>query len=162
MLVSRKVYDGAHVQSTGIPALDRSSRRQDRQGYASSVEALEWSELSADALHAIADNALTLEMLDLCRSLIEHALQRFPEDARFLDLQRILAPAKILGSSPASGVEDRAASRQWLRDNQHRFPGLWIAVKDGKLLGAAKRLDELRPTIQAEGAEGTLVVRVLS
>ena len=148
---------------TGIATLDRSANRRDRTGFVLTVGALDWTQLSAEELNAAMENALTLEALPLARRLAECGQQRFPEDSRFPELLRLTAPAKLVGTSPASGGGPGAeATRRWLRENQHRYPGKWIAVKDGVLRGAEDELSTLRATIEAAGARGAFVVRVLS
>jgi hypothetical protein len=148
---------------TGITMLDRSVQRQDRAGFVRTVEAMDWSELSAKPLYAILENAATLEALPLARRLAAHGQQRFPADPRFSEAERALAPPKPLGTSPASGGKHgRAATWAWLEANEHRYPGKWIAVRDGVLLGAEDDFALLQPKLDEAGREGTLVVQVLA
>ncbi len=146
------------MQPTGIPTIDRSFRRQDRSGFARSVEEMNLESVSADALYAVIHHALSLELVRLARDLTAHGLHRYSNDRRFPEMARILAPPEVSRGSAASQVDSRAASRAWLKANQHQYPGLWLAVCDGQLLGTARTLAELRPRLS--GLEGVLTVRV--
>jgi len=57
--------------------------------------------------------------------------------------EKVLAPAKILGTSPAS-ESDRSVELRWLRENGRQYRGQWVAVLDDELLAHAGTYVELR------------------
>jgi hypothetical protein len=50
----------------------------------------------------------------------------------------------------------------WFREHASQYRGQWVAVREGKLLGAAESLEDLKTVIgQGEDAVSTVVTRVL-
>jgi hypothetical protein len=76
------------------------------------------------------------------RRLVLEARQRFPEDPALARWHELLSPAKLLGRSPASGV-DRTAEIQWLDTYGPAYKGEWLAVSGNRLLGHSRNLQEL-------------------
>jgi hypothetical protein len=82
------------------------------------------------------------EHVSAARRLVQEARQRFPEDPTLARWHELLSPAKLLGRSPASGV-DRTAEIRWLDTYGPAYKGEWLAVSGDQLLGHSKSLQEL-------------------
>ena len=82
------------------------------------------------------------EHVSSARRLIQEARQRFPEDPALARWHELLSPAKVLGRSPASGI-DRTAEIRWLDTHGPAYKGEWLAVAGDQLLGHSKSLQEL-------------------
>lgn len=50
---------------------------------------------------------------------------------------------------------------QWLKEHWDDYPGEWVAVRDGELLGHADTLDELERQIGDIRASGALITRII-
>ncbi len=78
----------------------------------------------------------------LARSLAVEGARRFPEHVQLRKMAHILAP-----SMPArvGGPADPAvqADMDWLNAHWDEYRGRWVAIRNGKFLGAAKVLDDL-------------------
>jgi len=73
----------------------------------------------------------------------------------------VLAPPQILGTHPAKPTS-LSASQEWLKNNATQYKGKWVAVGNGKLLGAATSLKELQKQTTTLGQNpGTIIVKVL-
>jgi hypothetical protein len=82
------------------------------------------------------------EHVSSARRLVQEARQRFPEDAALARWHELLSPARLLGRSPASGV-DRTAEIRWLDAHGPAYKGEWLAVLGNQLLGHSRSLQEL-------------------
>ncbi|HEX3131924.1 MAG TPA: DUF5678 domain-containing protein [Thermoanaerobaculia bacterium] len=86
------------------------------------------------------------------RRLVLEARQRFPEDPVLARWQELLSPAKLLGRSPASGV-DRSAEIQWLDTYGSDYKGEWLAVSGSRLLGHSRNLQELVSRLESGSSQ---------
>ncbi len=80
----------------------------------------------------------------------------YPEDAELAQMAHILAPPKVLGTSPANPT--RYLDQQWLQRHAHEYRGQWLALKDGTLLAAAPTAKQLKTMLPP--MNGILVTRV--
>lgn len=86
------------------------------------------------------------------RRLVQEARQRFPEDPALARWHELLSPAKLLGRSPASGV-DRTVEIQWLDTYGPAYKGEWLAVSGSRLLGHSRNLQELVSMLEGNPAQ---------
>lgn len=80
----------------------------------------------------------------------------YPEDAELAKMAYILAPPKVLGTSPAN--PSTSLDLEWLRRHAVEYQGQWVALNKGQFLAAApsaRALKALLPPIQ-----GVFVTRV--
>lgn len=135
---------------------------QERQAFSDLVAAVDWPARMPNELLKALDLALYLGMARLAMKLAALAGQLFPEHERAQSAARVIRPAEVVGSSPASGQGLRA-SAEWFHQHAAEYRGQWVAVRDGQFLGAAPTLQELRPLIgEGEDATNTLVTKVLA
>jgi hypothetical protein len=59
-------------------------------------------------------------------------------------------PKAMIGKS--SSKENMKEDARWLRDNSEKYGGMWIALKNGKLLGAHESRIKLRHTLKQTAA----------
>lgn len=95
------------------------------------------------------------------RRLVEEG--RVPEARRIVaaggeglsDWASVLEPPRVIGRRPARGRDDFDANVRWLRANADRFPGQWLALADGQLLGADASRLALHRKLESEGKLGS-------
>lgn len=90
------------------------------------------------------------------RHLSAEGYRLYPEDAELAKMARILAPPKVLGTSPAN--PSTGLDLEWLRRHATEYQGQWVALNKGEFLAAAPSahaLKTLLPHIQ-----GIFVTRV--
>lgn len=90
------------------------------------------------------------------RQISAEGHQLYPEDAELAKMARILAPPKLLGTSPAN--PSRRLDQEWLRHHAHEYRGQWLALKDGVLVAAAPTAQQLKSLVPE--MNGVLVTRV--
>ncbi len=147
--------------STPIILLEESARAADRRAFAALAEAIDWSAHQPDELTTAIDLALSLEMASLAIELAQLGGRLFPNHERVQRAARVLAPPVVRAVRPprARGL---SASMAWFDEHASQYRGLWVAVREGQLLGAAVSLEELMPVIgEGEDAASTVVTRVL-
>ncbi len=91
------------------------------------------------------------EHVSSARSLIQEARRRFPKDPALARWAELLSPARLIGRSPASGV-DRTPEIRWLDAHGSRYPGEWVAVSGDRLLGHSRSLQELKALLARTSA----------
>jgi hypothetical protein len=80
------------------------------------------------------------------RRLVAEALREGSTEPGLAHWAEVLAPAKVLGSHPATG-SDLEAEIRCLNEHAGDYKGQWVAVLGEKLLAHAETLDELRKQI---------------
>ena len=141
--------------------LAESIRAGNHRQFVSLVEAIDWSTRRPEELAKAIDLALSVEMAGLAIKLAQLGGRLFPDHERIQRAAQVLAPpvARVVRLPRA---RELAASRAWLREYADQYRGRWVAVREGKLLGAAISLEELTSVIdQGEDALSTIVTKVL-
>lgn len=118
------------------------------RAFADLVERVDWAACSPDDLTAAID-------------LAQLGGRLFPNHERVQRAAQVLAPpvARVTHLPPARGLDD---SRAWLREHAGEYEGQWVAVREGRLLGAAYSFAAIKPLIgEGEDAVSTIVTRVL-
>jgi hypothetical protein len=82
------------------------------------------------------------------RRLVAEALRDDVNEPGLKQWAEVLAPAKILGSHPATGTDIRLDIR-WFDEHRHEYKGQWVAVARGELLAHAESYEDLRAKLAA-------------
>ncbi len=128
--------------------------------FASLVAEIEWPVRRADEIASAIDLALSMELAPLAMELAQLGGSLFPDDLRLQRAAHVLAPpvARVVPSQAPSGLQ---VSRDWLRNHAAEHRGQWVAVRDGRLLGKAKTLIELRAQVDvSEDPRSTIITKV--
>lgn len=149
------------IQNAPILLLDFLARENDQQTFKLLVDGILWSRHQPkDLLHAI-DLALDIGLSSLAIDLAYRGADLFPRHERIQQAARVLAPP-IVYTEPGQDLRGVDESKAWLKEHAREYRGQWIAIRDGRLLGAATALNELNPIIGTrEDASRTLVTKVL-
>lgn len=134
---------------------------RDYRAFADLVERVDWAARSPDDLTAALDLALSMEMSRLAIDLAQLGGRLFPDHERVQRAAYVLAPpvARVTHLPPARGLDD---SRAWFREHAGEYKGQWVAVREGRLLGATCSFAAIKPLIgEGEDAVSTIVTRVL-
>jgi hypothetical protein len=107
---------------------------------------ISWEETPEDYVARLRD-LVEREHVSSARKLVQEARQRFPRDSGLARWHELLSPAKLLGRSPASGL-DRTAEIGWLDAHGPAYKGEWVALSGDQLLGHSRSLKELRGILQ--------------
>ncbi len=87
------------------------------------------------------------ERIREARALVKEALLNNPSEPGLQGWSEVLAPAKILGTRPASDF-DRSAEIRWLEEHWQEYRGQWVALLHDQLL-AHGTLDEVTAQLNA-------------
>jgi hypothetical protein len=145
-------------------AIEEAAAREDRRALSSLAEKVDWRSRPPDDLIRAIQSCLFLDMVLLARELAYEGRRLFPNDKRLEQWAIVLAPAKVIGTRPASAnAIGLKASQRWFENNSSQYKGKWVAVRDGNLLGVAPTLKELYDQIGRDPKpSGTIIVQVLS
>ncbi len=80
------------------------------------------------------------------RRVLAEALQAGSTEPRLANWERLLAPGKVLGFSPAAS-SDRSAELGWLATHGKKYRGEWVAVLEDQMLAHSKSYAELRAAL---------------
>jgi len=76
------------------------------------------------------------------RRLLAEALERGDHDEDLSNWQRLLAPGRVLGTSPELDP-DRTPELTWLDNHWREFQGQWVALAEDRLLAHSAVLEEV-------------------
>lgn len=148
-------------QQDEIASLQEYAASGDYRAFGELVERIDWVTRSPDDLTTAIDLTLSMGMSRLAMELAQLGGRLFPDHERVQLTAQVLAPpvARVTHLPRARGLDD---SREWLREHAGEYKGQWVAVREGRLLGAAYSFDVIKPLIgEGEDAASTIVTRVL-
>lgn len=136
------------------------NHQQSGGAFVAAVNAVEWSNQPAEAIRAVIELALNIEAVRIARQLAEVGHRAYPEDAWLKRATVVLAPPKIIGTSPAR--PGQKATMLWLQDHAHEYYQQWVAVRDGVFLGAGETRQGLVEKLGSIAHErGTVITRIV-
>jgi len=142
--------------------LEAAVQANNHGAFLAQLEGVDWSAHTPDDLLRAIQLALSLNLVWPGRDLAAQGLRLFPDHEPLRRAARVFEPPTTRMSRNSAPPKGTKESHNWMRDHAHEYRGQWIAVNQGRLLGAARTLDELRPLIdQAESPSSTIVTKVL-
>ena len=142
-------------------ALEIAAARDDRRGFTRLAQEMRWDTAQAEDLWRVINLALTLDLAPLAMELAQKGRQIFHDSQQLRQAADVLRPPVVVGRRPAQGDHGQA-SRAWLAQHSHEYPGQWVAVRDGALLGVSSTLKDLYQQIGPDtDTPDTIVVKVL-
>ena len=100
------------------------------------------------------------EEVGAARRLVAEALREGSTEPGLANWEKLLAPGKVLGFSPATGSDLRAEIR-CLDEHAKEYRGQWVAVLGEKILAHAETLEELRTKLAELALPGRPLVHFL-
>lgn len=151
------------AQNPLLLAIEEAAAKEDRAAISRSAKFADWKSHGPDDLIRVIQACLSLDMVLLGRELAYEGRHLFPNDKRIEQWANVLAPARVVGTRPASGnAAGLEASHRWFQNNSGKYKGQWIAVRHGELLGAAPTLEKLYALIGPEKrTHETIIVKAL-
>ncbi len=145
-----------------LATLKRSAYAQDGYTFLDAIEGVDWSARPVEHILKAIDMALLVGASRLAMKLAQESVRLFPDDPRCQWSARVIAPARVVGTSPASG-RNRRATYEWLRRNAKHYRKQWVGVRDdGTLVASAPSYPELKVLLkEEEDLGGILVTKVL-
>lgn len=141
--------------------LEEKAQANDPRAFAALAEAIDWSVHPPDELLRAIDLALSLELAALAIELAQQGAHLYPEHERLQRAAQVLAPPSVRAVKRMPATE-LGASTAWLREHSSDHRGQWVAVRKGKLLGAAPSLRELRSIIgQTDDRTSIVITKML-
>jgi hypothetical protein len=102
--------------------------------------------------------ALAAEDYYGARTLAEQAHREHPDDPELATAARVLAPPRVLRDDLPPDPAIRV-NMDWMEREAANYPGQWVAVKDGKVVGVAPTVRELKQRVA--NLKGLFVVKVV-
>jgi hypothetical protein len=154
----------SHVTRARRPSrysLEEAAAHDDRRVFTRLAQETNWNTVQAEELWRAIRLALALDLAPLAMELAQKGKQIFPDSQQLQQAAYVLRPPVVVGTRPARG-DHGETSRVWLAQHSHEYPGQWVAVRDGALLGVSSTLKDLCQQIGPEtDTPDTLVVKVL-
>ena len=86
------------------------------------------------------------------RALVAEAVAKGVQEEKLRHWQEVLAPAKILGTSPAD-EPDRTDDFHWIKSHWQEYRGQWVALFGGQLLAHGDSLGDVLDHLRSTGQE---------
>lgn len=152
---------GLNTRSGPMILLERVARSGNVETFTVLVQSVDWATRLPDDLALAVTLSLKLELIILAEELAQIGRKIFPNNEKFLQLVDVLSPptVKAVKQAPIKGLKE---SNAWIRENADQYRGRWVAILEGKLLGSASSLRELKQTIGEEvDPSQTIITRIL-
>jgi hypothetical protein len=146
------------LEKTPLAMLEEYARTAEKRRFAAVADTVDWAQYRPAELIRVIDLALSLELVTLAIKLAQQGRRLFPQDEQVQQAAQVLAPPVVreIESRPPDTLN---ISIDWLRHHANQYREQWVAVRDGKLLGAAPTLKKLAEITTLD--EKTVVTKVL-
>jgi hypothetical protein len=132
----------AHQADQAMAHLADLSNRHDEAGFASALDAMDWSSRPADEVLRAVQLALMTGAFMAARRLSQAGADRYPAHAELQKYARVLAPPKVT-RSPGPPDLTLVANHDCMKREADAYRGQWIALRNGELLATAGSFDAL-------------------
>lgn len=110
---------------------------------------IDWTAQEVITFYNVINMAISIGATRLARQLAKQGHELYPDSDDLTRIYRIFfPPIPSWKASPA--VPGIGASMRWLKEHKGQYTGMWIALKDGELIGTAPTrdalIDQLGPT----------------
>jgi hypothetical protein len=128
-----------------LARLETAAEAGDGISFLNLLEELDYETLSSDDFIRVMKAALRVGAYPAARALSVEASNRYPTDAEIQKYAYVLAPPRVISSTPADPIVAEAIKNDWnwLRANGAAYRGKWVALRNGEFLGAADSLKDL-------------------
>jgi hypothetical protein len=116
--------------------------RRDEAGFASALQAMDWSSRPAGEVLRAVQLALMAGAFLGARRLSQDGADRYPAHAELQRYARVLAPPRVIARN-LPPRPDLRANHDWMKREADAYRGQWIALRNGELLGTASSFDAL-------------------
>lgn len=130
----------------GVGQLQEMVEAGDTAGFHEALSALDWPNLTPSELVQLVRLALELGATSTAREIAAEGAQRHAEHEELGRFARVLNPVRA-ELRPATGQAAVSRNLAWFRDNSSQYRGQWVAVRDGRLLGAALTMEALQASV---------------
>ncbi len=126
--------------------MEEAAEAQDELAFVAAFRQVNWDGRPVEDFIKAIQIAFRAGAYMAARRISEEGAKRHPDDAVMQEYARVLAPPKVIANNvPADPVRTAniLANHKWLLAHRAEYPGKWLALRNGELLGAEDRLDEL-------------------
>lgn len=136
--------------------LEDAAKARDARAFLDVLGSIRWENSRSSDWIRITRLALEAGAHSAARRVATEGARLHPGDSELQKYARILAPPTVV-SKKVPPDPKRRANREWLKTHGGEYRGRWVAIRDGKLVAAAKSLAELRK--QLDSTEGVLLTK---
>jgi hypothetical protein len=131
------------IEDDAMARMGSAARIGDERAFLAAKNAIDWDARPAEDFLRAVQLALGAGAHMAARNLAAQGATRHPDNADLQKYARVLAPPRVLRNDapPHPGLR---ANRDWLMAHGNEYRGQWVALHDGRLLGAADSLAALK------------------
>jgi hypothetical protein len=138
-------YHGLWERENKAPAMARledAASTGEKREFLEALNEIEWQDRTPEDFLRAIQLAFKVGAHLAARQLSVEGTKHYPADPEIRKYARVLAPPKVV-SRKVPPDPTRRANREWLTAHSGDYKGQWVAIRNGKLLGAAKSLRDL-------------------
>ncbi len=135
-------------QDDPLTDLERAARAANESAFLEALKAINWQARPVKEFVRATQLALEAGAHLAARDISSRGALLYPDDREIQRYGRTLAAPRVLARTKSvnRGLQ---ANREWLKAHSEEHRGQWIALKQGRLLGAARSLEELVQAVES-------------
>lgn len=144
-------------QEDALAILERAAKAERERPFVDAYRSISMDGRSEGEYERALRLALRTGALLVAEELAKGGSNLFPGNPLLEKYNRLLAPARVIGTSPAGPYKPRD-NIAWLKANRSQYRGKWVGIRGGELLGVTDTLEELSEIVGRE--PGVLLTHV--
>lgn len=129
-------------QERAMARLEDAANAKDEHAFLEALKEVEWRNRPPADFTRAAQWALKAGAYKAAYQISAEGAKHHPDNLEVQKYARVLAPPKVVsGKEPPDPT--LKANRKWLEAHEGEYPGQWVAIRNGELLGMANSLEEL-------------------
>jgi len=129
-------------QSSVLARLEEAANNGDESDFLKNLEGIGWGDKPAVEFVRAIKLAFKAGAFRAALYIASEGVKHHPDSADLQKYIRVLNPSQPAVAEPTTTVSPQA-NREWLKEHSHEYKGMWIAIRDGELLGASQTLGSL-------------------
>jgi len=131
---------------------ERAAKTRNEGLFLAGLKIVSWENKTASDYRRFVNLALEAGAHTAAQKIAEKGAGMHRDDIQLQKQARILAPPKVIERTQVSNPLSHRVNRDWLKTNRAEYRGQWVALHDGRLLGSASSLAQLRRLVQKDKA----------
>lgn len=139
---SPRVEEEGGERPLTLARLEEAANKGNDRAFVSILSEVQWQNWPSSDFVRVLKLSLKAGAHKAAQYIATEGVKHHPDSVELQRYAHLFAPPRIIARN-LPPEPTLAANREWLKNHRHEYSGLWVAIRNGELLGTASSLEEL-------------------